>query len=318
MPAQPILVPLDSSGIAEAAIPYAERLAVALDAPIAFLGVVEGSESDPNGVMTETAIEQMQHFRRTTVERYLEATATVTRGRGLEAEIQVRAGQPYEEIIAAANRMDARTIVMATHGRGGLERWALGSVADTVMRLSGRPVLLVRPVSEHHNRHRTVTLNHILVPLDGSELAEQAVGPAVELALALSARLTLLRVEPWMTAITVPMQYIPDVSSWNDAIETAATEYLQEARARTADALDVQTVLLRGAPAAKIEDFIKERAVDLVVMCTHGRGGYRRALVGSVADKIVRGGRPTLLIPSFEHVRAEVSPRRSLAPGGRI
>jgi nucleotide-binding universal stress UspA family protein len=166
-----------------------------------------------------------------------------------------------------------------------------------VMRTSTRPVLLVR-APETGPARAPVKLTQIAVPLDGSAAAEAAVPVAIELARALDARVTLLRVEQFVyTMVTAePIAYVPDLTEMDNHVANAAQEYLDGVRAQVASDVQVEVLLLRGAPVATLMDILAHDAVDLVVMTTHGRGGVRRLVLGSVADRLVRSGAPVLLV----------------------
>lgn len=295
MTVRTVLVPLDESPLAEAALPYAEALARPFRARLRLLGVVEQPESGVLGARPELRA-HLETVARQALTTYLETTAQGLRGRGLEVAVHVRTGDPAREIVAAAEEEPDTVVAMATHGRGGMERWLLGSVADTVMRTASRPVLLVRPPEEGTER-KAVALRRLLVPLDGSDLAQAALPLAGELARVLGATLVLVRVEPWLATMVPAYGYLPDLDRLEADVEALAAASLHEARGQLPTALSVETVVLRGAPAAALIDYARgEGRIDLVVMSTHGAGGLRRLLVGSVADRVVRAGLPALLI----------------------
>lgn len=295
MTVRTVLVPLDESPLAEAALPYAEALARPFRARLRLLGVVERREGEILGTRPELRA-HLETIARQALTTYLATTAQDLRGRGLEVAVHVRTGDPAREIVAVAEEEPDTVVAMATHGRGGFERWLIGSVADTVMRTCTRPVLLVRPPEEGTER-KAVALRRLMVPLDGSELAQAALPLAGELARALGATLVLVRVEPWLAAMVPAYGYLPDLDRLDAEVEAAAAASLQEARRRLPADLGVETVVLRGAPAAALVDYARgEGRIDLVVMSTHGAGGLRRLLVGSTADRVVRAGLPALLI----------------------
>src|SRR5581483_7956227 len=143
-----LLVPLDGAAVAEAAVPYAELMAKALGASLSLLAVVE---REPGELFARAAEMRayLENAREASLRQYLALLAGTLRDRGLTADVATVLGDPAEEVLAAAERLDAAMIIMATHGRGGLDRWLIGSVADKVMRTSPRPVLLVRSLEEH-------------------------------------------------------------------------------------------------------------------------------------------------------------------------
>ena len=133
-----ILVPLDGSATAEVAVSYAEAVAKALGATLRLLTVVQP-------LLGSTDTEALEEMGQQIADEYLEAAAD----RCQEGDLQVSSlsvhGDPSDEILAAADEPEVAMTIMATHGRSGLSRWLLGSVADKVMRMSTRPVLLIRP-----------------------------------------------------------------------------------------------------------------------------------------------------------------------------
>jgi len=182
---------------------------------------------------------------------------------------------------------------MSSHGRSGLERWALGSVTERVLREAPCPVFVARDPGP---------IRRILVPLDRSDLAEQALAPALEIARLLGASVTLLHVEqlPDSGEITVAQlqeqERDPDQSP-PPGDEEPARNYLQAVLERYGDGgLEMGIDLLQGRPAAAILDYAKEHDIDLIAMATHGRTGIRRWMFGSVTEKVLRATHSSLLV----------------------
>ncbi len=192
-------------------------------------------------------------------------------------------------------------VVMTTHGRGPLSRFWLGSVTDELVRMATRPVLVVRPQEEAPAFARELALHHILIPLDGSALAEQVLEPTVALGTLMKTQYTLLRV---IGALRVSGLRPPDDSllgvseSALEAMRSEAEGYLQAVAERMrARALPVQThVALGSQPAVTILDEAQARGADLIALETHGRHGMRRLIMGSVADKVLRGALTPVLV----------------------
>jgi nucleotide-binding universal stress UspA family protein len=154
---------------------------------------------------------------------------------------------------------------------------------------------------------RPVALRRLLVPLDGSALAEAALPLATELSAATGAQLLLLRVEPWLTVGSAPYGAVPEFTKMEDDAAAAAADYLAGVRDRLPASLTAETVVLRGRPATSLVDFALYEQVDLVVMTTQGHGGLRRLVLGSVADHIVRAGVPAVLVRPSADAAAEVN-----------
>ena len=201
-----ILVPLDGSALAEQILPSVRLLATMLKANVHLLRVISDEQSDQ--IVTEMNARtfptlgpltvQLQRERRAwdflmqRAENYLAGPATLLREAGIAVETEVRPGRAAEQIIAVAASEQATLIAMATHGYSGLRRWRLGSVTDKVVHAATTPVLVVRGAAE--TPAAAPTLRHILVPLDGSDLARQVLPFAVDLACTAAADVTLLHV----------------------------------------------------------------------------------------------------------------------------
>jgi nucleotide-binding universal stress UspA family protein len=314
-----ILVPLDGSEFAETALPLAAALSrgsgaavelvsaydplpppTASPADVAALGVP--IHADALGAVPVTTAELSESLRdeRTTYLR--DAARRLREATEVDAEVALVEGRADQAIQARVKASGADLVVMATHGRGALERAWLGSVADRLVRDLHMPILLVRPVEgEPVDLSSPVTLDRMVVTLDGSELAESVLDPALELAEALGLPVVLKRVIGVRMDLESP--YIPHAAhAYHEQVEqerTEAREYLaqvgEEASRRGAKvaALDVD----QGPAARTILDTIDADGRDVLAMATHGRGGLRRMLLGSVSDKVVRAATgPVLLV----------------------
>ena len=294
-----VLVPLDGSHIAEAALPYAEAIADAMGASIVLLSV---ADTEPFRMVMfrddATEREALENGLRAPLSRYLESTAQTLRDRGISVSTSVKMGDPAGTILASADESDAALIVMATHGRGGAARWLLGSVADKVMRLGVRPTLLVR-APESDAKPGTVKLRQLMLPLDGSPLSESVFSLARDLAVAARASITLVQVVPWLSAVMEPYDpstYTPNLDETDAAVVAAAEDYLAGLAERLPASVQSYVYVLRGPTSLALQEFAQSEGIDLVVMATRGWGGVRRAVVGSKAERLVRSGVPSLLV----------------------
>jgi nucleotide-binding universal stress UspA family protein len=277
-----ILVPLDGSDTAEAALAYVALL----PSDRARLLAVECDRVDLSAVCTAAR----------DCKAYLEALAAPLRDHGRDVDTLVAFGNPAEQILALAAAADL--VVMGSHGHGGVRRFVLGSVADEVARHAPVPVMIVRggPGSPP-----AVRVTRIVVPLDGSELAEQAVPVAAAVAADLGVPVHLMRVldvDALRATVQAGIHAAAAYLRSQEEIQRYAEEYLAEQvqQLRNRD-LTATAEVLTGSPAVTLLDAI--RPDDLVVMTTHGRGGVRRWLLGSVADKLVRAAAaPVLLVPA--------------------
>jgi nucleotide-binding universal stress UspA family protein/predicted transcriptional regulator len=310
-----LLVPLDGSDVARVAVPYAAAIARLAHAAIHLLAVVE---REPRGLTerSERIAAEIEERRRERLESVLDDVAADLRRQGIDVATETAAGDPVDAILAASGRHGAAMIVMATHGRGGVERAAMGSVADKVMRLGDRPTLLVRPPYLPVPL-RPVDLRRLMVPLDGSPLAEAALAPAVELAAAAGADLALVRVEPWRTEGVAPLGTVPEFVRLEEEAAAEAQAYLDSVCRRLPGGIEVSPYVLRGRPAETLIDFARHEHIDLIVMTTHGRGGLRRLVLGSTADAVVRAGVPALLVRPGHETARPIAARESEADASR-
>lgn len=286
----PILVPLDGSELAEGALPYASALAAAIGAPIVLLTAWQGTEHDMQATFPSMAGEieakATSHFG-----TYLEG---VRKRAGGDAQTMIRAGEPGDTILDVTREIDARAIVIATHGRSGVGRWLYGSTANHVLRHANVPVLAVGPHALEHPKSAPA-FKHILVPLDGSGLSEAAIAPARALAAKVGGRISLVRVVSYAAQAypyTLPDAYVPQL---DQELEAGAKAYVREQQSSVKD-VPVEAFVVRAAPAEGLIEFVDTKDVDLVVMTTHARGGLARAALGSVADRMLQGSAPVLLI----------------------
>ena len=308
-----ILVPLDGSKLAEQVIPYVRLLARGLGAQVQLLRVIEPL---PPAGLTDPAREVYRQEMLTRLEQeahdYLEAVAASLKEDGFTVSTTVQDGAPLSRpasfIVSQAIEDSATLIAMCSHGRSGINRWVLGSVADEVIRSSTSPLLVVRG-KEEEELGAEVKLESVVVPLDGSPIAEQVLPHAASLAKALGLKMVLLWVFPLIEGhytdigIEATTYGVPMYGEVSQAVESEASRYFiaMEEELRRLGAPEVGAHLLWGQPASTIVDFAQDTPNDLVAMTTHGRSGIGRWLLGSVADRVIRhSGDPVLLIRAKE------------------
>ena len=296
-----ILVPLDRSPLAEQAVGTAAAIARASKAGVDLVLVHQPFPFDGFGDAPWNALEREDEHK------YLDSmVAELAAGADVPATHAIVNGEAVEMICKRSWDTEADLIVMTSHGRTGLSRVWIGSVAMGVIKQAAVPVLMLRPVktpdelkAAHH------LFKKILVPVDGSTLAADIVAPAVNLAKCAGATLELLRVVepvPLVTAdMGMPFAYpaiLQDDAATNHLLEGARTEVNELAkRLAESEAVKVNaTALVAGRVSNAIIDFARGHDVDLIAMATHGRGASR-LVFGSVADKVVRAsGLPMLLL----------------------
>ncbi|WP_435348856.1 universal stress protein [Haloarchaeobius sp. HRN-SO-5] len=272
---QRLLVPTDGSEVAEAAAEAAVALAGRFDADLHVLHIIQRA-SFPIGLEdAETDYLEQQAEAATTAVTEMAAEA------GVEATTTVvEDNEAHRAILTYADDHDVDCIVMGTHGRSGVGRFVLGSVTEQTLRESPIPVLTV-----HSDTVVDPSLDELLVPTDGSEMADAAADEAIELALETDATLHVVNV----VDRTMVWEDTPSGSVLK-ALERAGKEALESVieRAEAAGVSSVQASALSGRPHRAIVDYADENDVDCIVMGTHGRGGVSRVLVGSVTERVVR------------------------------
>ena len=302
VPFRSILVPLDGSALAEKALAAALQLARAMagraDAAsvrlilLRVVGPVALVAADPMlyDELMRMGVDEAQAYLKTVVE-------TVDAG-PVQVDVQAVSGAPADAIVHYAEEHGVDLIVMSSHGRTGSSRWVYGSVAEKVLHHAPCATVIIRAhvaVAMFQNRK-------ILVPLDGSPLAERALEPALVIADAMQSDVTLLRVAPGRE--TLPQSISPSGEDLGVARDIAAAQERAEAEAylqriygtRANRHLFFDVVTTGGDIADAIVSYADERHVDLIVMSSHGRSGIGRWLHGSVAEKVLRGADCATLI----------------------
>ena len=280
MPAR-VIIPLDGSKFAEDAL--ATALTLVDSGPLDLVTAVEGAPP--------FSVPEYDVLAREWAMRYLDGVIEKLPP-SVVAQPHVLVGVPSREIQAFIEESDADLVVMATHGRGPVTRAWLGSMADHLLRTSTVPLLLLHLEHEEEPSYQAdLAMKKVLVPLDGSELAEVAVegalnvfGPDIEM--------TLLRVVQYPYHFVSP--YLPDTVHGNQDLFRQATvhakDYLTEAAWKVKEQVkSVETeVTVSEHPARAVVDFAESNGFDAIAIATHGRGGFGRLALGSVADKVIR------------------------------
>jgi nucleotide-binding universal stress UspA family protein len=294
-----ILIPLDGSKSAESVLPYARALSRRLKTPVALLTIIDISEisrsvSAADGLYLDRIIEN--ESRRS--EEYL---AKIGKTFGTVAvKSRVEKGRAAEVIIESAAADNGTLIMMASHGRSGLNRFLLGSVAEKVLRGANNPLLLVR-ADETVLTGGEAVLKSVIVPLDGSELAESIL-PLVEAsAKKLDLEVVLFR------AYMIPYGAYTAGEGFYDPVNLEA--FLSGLRQESIDYLERKAVALRrngveivscvareGLSADEIIKFARATPDNLIAMCSHGYSGVKRWVLGSVTETVARhAGDPVLV-----------------------
>jgi nucleotide-binding universal stress UspA family protein len=271
-----VVVPLDGSPLAEVALPYAEEIAGKMDSEIILLTVLATEETEEINTHYQY-MNKVVDITQRQVDKYLNDQGQD----GIKVGTATRVGNPAEGILDYVNNGALHLIVMATHGHSGISRWAVGSVADKVVRATSRqPLLLIRAKGAHPDVRAKRILKKALIPLDGSAESEAVIPYISELALKLQMELTLLRVIPKTNHIfAITEAYL---QNWSQRLEEKGMTTRYEVRV--------------GGAADQIIDLADELASDMVAMSTRGQSAMSIWPLGSVAQKVLLGGNTPLLL----------------------
>jgi nucleotide-binding universal stress UspA family protein len=289
-----MLVPLDGSELAEIVLPYAKELAGRLDLELVLLHVCEqhGAESQ---FMCQSYVDHTAETVKAQSREVQIKTGAPQGGETVEVTPATVTGHPAEEIINYANSNNIDIILLASHGRSGVSRWVLGSVADKVLRASRVPIWLVRAAIPEKIVYDEWPKKSYLVLLDGSKTAETVLPHVEALAKQRSAGLmniVLLRVveEPFITADYPEANWKEHVKNIKEHFKNEAESYLAGVRQRLAAVgLKVTMKVLMGKPADEIIDYAYKNHPNLIIMATHGNSLASRWEYGNVADKVLYG-----------------------------
>ena len=301
-----ILVPLDGSTFGEHALPLAMSMARRLDATLNLIHV--HSLLDATYAELQVFDNTLDQELRGKEREYLHAIQKQVQDR-LSIPVTIRNvdGEIASVIREQADSLRANWVVMTTHARGPIGRFWLGSVTDELVRSLSISLVAVHPQDHPPDLAKEQAIQHMLIPLDGTPLAEQILEPALTLGKAMNADYTLLRVVTPVYPVTLPAEpaifgsvatdIMDRVEKMHTELRKEATEYLDKIAQRLrSENLKVHTrVVVEEQPGVAILDSAKA-PVDMIAIETHGRGGLSRLLLGSVADKVIRGSKLPILV----------------------
>ncbi len=285
-----ILVPLDGSSLSASVLPYVRWLAPALKLEVELLHVQDPDRLAPYSPPMER-------------DGYLENIAA-TFVRGSKVECTIEKGNPAEVIVAKTSAEPGVLVAMATHGYTGPARWLLGSVTQKALHALRSDLLTVRPGGAGDKGLAEVKT--ILVPLDRSTLAEQALPPVVELALLLNLEILLVHVTKHVysapTDAFLPVfGAIPNLQELWEYDKAEGAKYLSEKveQLRQQGATRASSQVIAGGvdgAAAEIIDLAANIAGSLIAMTSMAQRGIERWLVGSVTERVVSHSRVPVLV----------------------
>jgi nucleotide-binding universal stress UspA family protein len=286
-----IMVPVDGSAFSREAVFQGLRLARKNGAELRLVRVasVPGSVTGWDTIARDNGVPTSE--RDTVLAELYRLAAECRANSPVNVTATVEEGPVADALRGHALRHGVDLIVMATHARRGIARVWLGSVADRLIRETGLPVLTVRPPSLATELTDGACYRRIIVPLDGSPLAERCLAPAIALAELEHAEVTLLRIVPAMKNIPAGELHATIGPARAHDVEEAE-RYLSGVRVRFASRhvrMRSSVVVAEDIPRAII-GFAQANDGDLIAIATHGRGGIARAVLGSVADRVMSEG----------------------------
>ena len=299
-----IMIPLDGSRCSEMILPYARRLARSMGLSVELFHAIDQKSVveyiDPaHGRYMETVETELQQR----AQQYLHTTAAEQLTE-LTVECSVDLGLPENAIVTRAEQRNGTLIAMATRGHSGIKRWFLGSVADKVLQATKNPLLLVKAIGNERISHEG-KIRSLLVPVDGSELAECILPHAAAVAKAMNLPIELIRAYSLFIGAAVHPPY--DVGSLPlsaddrivESVKKEAEEYLaiKESQLHAWGINKVARFSILADAAEQIIETAQKTPLSLIVMSTHGRSGIGRWVLGSVAGRVIRqSGEPVLVV----------------------
>jgi nucleotide-binding universal stress UspA family protein len=282
---QKVLCTVDFFPASEAALSYATTLARNYDAELHVLHVIPPVNSvfssDKHTAELVKKADEDSHFQ-------LEAMAKTAEASGVKTTFEIRFGEIDQEIINGIDEQGADLIVAGTHGRRGFQHWLMGSVCERLLRRVSIPILTV---ANPKKRVTVGNIHKILLATDLSDDSPEAAGWALSIADKCGADITLLHVTDFVIG-GVPHLYRDSL------LQGINLEMKQLLPANAVKDLNVATHVEFGIPFRVVLAFAEKERMDLIVLGTHGKSALERTLLGSTAERVLRGAScPTLAIP---------------------
>ena len=292
-----ILVPLDGSELAETALSYAKEIAEKMDSVVRLISVVESPQSKYSHVL-QYYIQGMADAINT---HNVKSRLKEIKEKKIKVGSTILFGHAADEIVDYADSENIDLIVMATHGYSGIKRWAIGSVADKVIRVAKQPVLLIRPKSRQAYNLKEFTIKEILMPLDGSNESEAVIPHIEEFACKIQAKvvtLTVLTLVYYIHAGGDAVVKIPFTEEEMEPLKEKSKDYLEKVNSRLeGKGIVAQSEIRVGQIAEEIIKLANEDNVGMIAMTTHSRSGVSRWALGSITTKVLDAtSKPILLV----------------------
>jgi nucleotide-binding universal stress UspA family protein len=303
-----ILIPLDGSGLAEVALPYAEELAARLGSEITILHVCDPLEAQYRH-MHEFYLQKIVEVTKHNIESYHQGTHK----QAVKVNLLTLTEHPAEQIVDYAEKENVSLIVMATHGKSGLKRWILGSVAEKVLRSTKQPIALIRAKDDHPDVREKGLLKKVLVPLDGSKESELVIPYVEEFASKIGVEVILLHVivEMYPSFFYDPSGYVP--VAYNEetvsGLKMKAELYLADigsALSKKGISTRSEVVLITYGPIAQeIIRLADKTNADIVAMTKKSLSAFRTRFFGSTTEEVLQEVNTPLLLVTAQRDNKE-------------
>jgi nucleotide-binding universal stress UspA family protein len=289
-----VLVPLEGSDIDEVILAYATKVAGMMDLDVLLLHLY-APEEHRSIPLRRAYLSNAAKTIRKNLEAVRNEAGSEVSAKSVDVQSEMIEGYAAEEILSYASENDVDMILMCSHGRSGIRdlEWSFGSVTDKVLRRSKVPVWIIRIGISEQSLYLNWPNRKMLVPLDGSELAEKVLPYVRTLAKQWGAEfvdVTLLIVcDPSLLPSNYEFVWPVKLDDHMKRCRQVDEKYLAKIEKQLEKAgITVRSEVLVGKPADEIVDYANKNGFDLVVMATHGRSGISRWAYGSVADKVIR------------------------------
>ena len=287
-----IIVPLDGSKESEQSIPFAQLLAARTGSTMLLLSVVEiSTEFD---AWVEAAPFSLEDDLDRWIEDRREYLNSLAVSMDEDATVEIRAGRPAHEIVGVVESVESPIVVIASHGRGGVQQFVLGSVALQVVHDVHTPVVVIRIQDDAGKA--PASIERVLLPADASDFSDSAIHEALDILGDPKPTLQLLHVleEPRWSGRSVDASL---VAQYLEASRESSRDHLNQVAATLRSrGYEVDLELRDGRVSYEILAIAADQGVDLIAMATHGRGGVGRLLLGSVAQRVLHQASVPLML----------------------
>lgn len=290
-----ILVPLDGSSLAECVLPHVIAVAQAFNSQVTLLRVLE----PPQGSALAQAIDPLEwQLIKTEAEAYLNGVINRLDGFDLNAQKTLKEGQAAEHIIEFTHQNDIDLIILSSHGQSGLSGWNVSSIVQKIILRAYKSTLIVRAYQSTYKDFGNLGYRQLLVPLDGSQRAENVLPPTIILSRFYDSQLILAHLicKPEMFSRTPlkPME-IELMTKITERNRKEATRYLKRIRSEKMVGLDTRMYISEG-DSAELHNLVEMEEVDLVVVNAHGHSGNLNRPYGSMSLNFIAYGTTPLLV----------------------